>query len=339
MVDAALESSSNSESTLPASRPPKARRAILEWFLRREALAQARSRASHVTDAQRELVRRARLAFELGEHALAPENALPSGSATPIAAELFREAVYWTLLASCPALGRPTAQTLWASVDQAVLLEAAGGQELSVLAPLMDLGFADFAEQSPAEQSMAAEQLKQLASRLLVAAQRPVWDLEELKFQRLGRGVLALVFVVVCALAITMGIGRLLTKPNLAMGKPWSLSSEMAKCHPEDEECGGTATKIFFHTNQEDNPWIEYDLGQPIRFSSMTIVNRADFQDRAVPLVVEVSNDRKDYAEVARRTEVFGTWKPKFPSQHARYLRLRVLRRTWLHLEAVEVHP
>jgi hypothetical protein len=58
-----------------------------------------------------------------------------------------------------------------------------------------------------------------------------------------------------------------------------------------------------------------------------------------VPLVVEVSNDRKKYREVARRTEVFDTWTPKFAPQRMRYVRLRVARRSMLHLDRVEVHP
>jgi hypothetical protein len=58
-----------------------------------------------------------------------------------------------------------------------------------------------------------------------------------------------------------------------------------------------------------------------------------------VPLIVEVSNDDQNFQEVVRRTEIFWTWRPSFPTQHARYLRLRVPRRSILHLEAVNVHP
>jgi hypothetical protein len=137
-----------------------------------------------------------------------------------------------------------------------------------------------------------------------------------------------------------MGVRRVTRPPNLAAGKPWTASSEWAKCHPEDGLCGGIATNIFFSTNSDDNPWFEYDLGAPVRVSSLTIVNREDFgPERVVPLIVEVSNDRKTYTEVAKRTEVFSTWRPKFRPQTARYVRLRVARVSWLHLEAVEVHP
>ena len=58
-----------------------------------------------------------------------------------------------------------------------------------------------------------------------------------------------------------------------------------------------------------------------------------------MPLVVEASPDQKTWTEVARRTEVFETWQPKFAKQNARFLRLRVDRKSWLHLERVAVHP
>ena len=60
---------------------------------------------------------------------------------------------------------------------------------------------------------------------------------------------------------------------------------------------------------------------------------------RAIPLVLEVSDDGKAFREVARRTEEFSAWAPSFPPQTARYFRVRVDRVSTLHLEAVRVHP
>jgi hypothetical protein len=97
---------------------------------------------------------------------------------------------------------------------------------------------------------------------------------------------------------------------------------------------------LFFCTKEESNPWFQYDLGTTTPFSSMTVVNRLDggLQNRATPLIVEVSDDGKSFREVIRRTEDFDTWKPKFAKQTARYVRLRVPKKTFLHLEAVRVH-
>jgi hypothetical protein len=106
------------------------------------------------------------------------------------------------------------------------------------------------------------------------------------------------------------------------------------------KRCGGVSTEVFFCTNEEENPWFEYDLGAPLQFSSLTIFNRSDsVQERAVPLVVEISNDRKTYKQIASRKEVFDAWRPSFPPQRARYVRLRVTRKSFLHLDRVSVHP
>jgi hypothetical protein len=56
-----------------------------------------------------------------------------------------------------------------------------------------------------------------------------------------------------------------------------------------------------------------------------------------VPRVIEVSNDQKNFREVARRTEVFREWETTFPPVTARYVRARVDRRSVLHLVRVTV--
>ena len=105
-------------------------------------------------------------------------------------------------------------------------------------------------------------------------------------------------------------------------------------------ECGGVKTRIFFHTKEEEDPWFRYDFGKKTEFSSMKIENRQDGESaRAVPLIVEVGDDGSHYREVARQKEDFNLWKPSFPRQNARYVRLRVPRRSILHLENVEVNP
>ncbi len=138
--------------------------------------------------------------------------------------------------------------------------------------------------------------------------------------------------------------GRLMLLHNqpvdLAAGKPFTLSSKWADCHPDKNECGGFPTRIAFHTQAEPSPWFQIDLGEPTTFSSATIVNRQDMaMPLAVPLVVEVSDDGKAFREVARRDDVFSTWLATFPPQTARYFRLKVARLSTLHLEAVQVHP
>ncbi len=131
---------------------------------------------------------------------------------------------------------------------------------------------------------------------------------------------------------------RLATGPNLAASAKWKASSSLIVCHPEKMDCGGTRTAIFFHTAEEDSPWIEYDLGSAKRISRVFVRNREDFgRERAVPLVVELSTDRKKWVEVGKMSEPFDTWTAQFASTDARYVRLRVTKRTYLHLETVEI--
>ena len=132
-----------------------------------------------------------------------------------------------------------------------------------------------------------------------------------------------------------------LAKPvNLAQGKAWRTSSVGLECKPKEHKCGSTRTDIFFHTNNEQDPWFEIDLGAPTTFSWMTIQNRMDMGvARASPLVVEVTDDHQTWRELARQPDPFLTWQPRFPAVTSRYVRLRVLKKTWFHLEAVEVHP
>lgn len=144
------------------------------------------------------------------------------------------------------------------------------------------------------------------------------------------------------ALALILSwVAYALAKPeNLAQGKAWRTSSVALECKPKEHKCGGTRTDIFFHTNNEQDPWFEIDFGAPTTFSWLTIKNRMDMGvARASPLVVEVTDDHQTWRELARQPESFLTWEPKFPAVTARYVRLRVLKKTWFHLEAVEVHP
>lgn len=133
---------------------------------------------------------------------------------------------------------------------------------------------------------------------------------------------------------------KLAAPTNLAMGKPWHASSTALTCAPEKHTCGGTHTDIFFHTNNEPNPWLEIDLEAPTTFSRLAIRNRLDMGvARASPLILETSNDRQTWNLVTRRNEPFTYWDPTFPAVTARYVRLRVDKKTWFHLEAVEVFP
>lgn len=99
------------------------------------------------------------------------------------------------------------------------------------------------------------------------------------------------------------------------------------------------AYSTFFHTSEEASPWIEFDLGAETVLRRFDITNRGDCcQERALPLAVEISVDGKSWREVARREAPFTTWGDNMPADAARYVRLRVLRRSMLNLASVELH-
>lgn len=282
-----------------------------------------------------ELQRRARLAAEAGDQLLAPNNQLPSGHPALFALELYRQSAYWAALALAPELASAEPSLLW----QKARARPEFGEKLpgEALFSLLEAPFTAGAELTRQEQLAAAEQLRAYAAELLSASRRPAIEREWLKVKRVLLIGLALVAVGMLISVVVLVWPR---PPDLAAGKPWRASSEMVHCEPLQATCGGATTRIFFHTKEEAQPWVRFDLGAPAAFSWLTVKNRSDYgQERAVPLVAEVSNDDEHFTQVARREEPFDTWEPHFAKQNARYVRLRVARTSMLHLEAVEVHP
>ena len=160
----------------------------------------------------------------------------------------------------------------------------------------------------------------------------------ELKTLRM-RGALPLVVSAVLVLA-SWGALALSGPTDLAKGKAWRTSSVALECKPKEHKCGNLRTDIFFHTHNEQEPWFEFDLEIPTSFSALTIRNRMDMGvARASPMIVEATDDHVTWRELARQSEPFIIWTPSFTPVRARYVRLRVLKKTWLHLEGVEVHP
>jgi hypothetical protein len=322
----------------PAARPGGLRRA-LQWISGADRIAAARAAVPAWSKQQLELRRRAKLACELAERVIDKTDPVRLGSPAPAAAELYAAAIYWALLADQPALGRPGAEALWQASGPSLARLGYEPAQLQTLKErcVTERPFVDFADLDPADQPALLFELRELAQRLLAEQEAPKLTLQLLLAKRVLR-IALLVLAVVGLAAIAAAIAT--QRPDLARGKPWRTSSTRAVCQPEHGECAGAQTTILFHTNEEPNPWFEYDLGAPLQFSAMSIRNRTDGSgDRALPLVVEVSNDHASYREIARRTEPFRVWRPKFSVQHARFVRLRVPRVTFLHLEQIQVHP
>lgn len=338
MPDATIEDADSTLELPSGEAPPAAPRGrmprILDWFSCLTELRRARAAVVLPTAEQTELLRRARLALDVGDRVLEPLNEPSKGTGAAHAAELFRQALHWACAAAnaSKAPGAEQEQTLStiARLDPEQLGDA---QRLLSL----DEPFVFFADMPADEQRTTAAFLRGCALgalQQLEAPQQAVVRLQALRLIRLATVPLAGALVAVTVLALWP------EKPDIARNKPWQASSALAQCNPEQAECAGTRTLIRFHTKYQDNPWFEYDMQAPVQFSSMTIRNRGDGNsERAVPLIVEVSDDRQTYREIARKKSDFSVWRPSFPAQQARYVRLRVPRSTFLHLEEVQVHP
>ena len=331
----------------PAPAPVRPGRALrfVDWFWQRRALREARAEAPS-PEAAADL-QRARQAISLGELALEPGR--PASQPTDdLACGLFRQAVYWALRSQARAAGSSTATTpslseLWRSADPACLSRAAGGKALALElgAAVLARDFTGMAELPRPEQWRLARALRAFALELcdeVDSVGRRIARIRSGRWLKLG-----LTSALVLALALT----ALWTKErsekgaDLAQGKPWTASSKYPEggCKSPLQSCPGSAS-YFFSTDEQDNPWLEIDLQSLQKISRVRVYNREDCcGDRAVPLVVEVSRDHKRWDEVGKRGTNFSTWKLSFPATEARWVRLRVTRRSYLHLTGVRILP
>jgi hypothetical protein len=147
---------------------------------------------------------------------------------------------------------------------------------------------------------------------------------------------------VVLLYAAWLGVRHRVMPVNIAIGKPVRVSSY--KVNPPDGHelvDGRPGFTYAVHTNTEDSPRVVIDLLGDYALGRIAVYNRADgWWEDCLPLVVEVSRDDKTYTELARRDIPFGfdtPWVIAASGRMARYVRLRVARRSYLTLRRVEI--
>lgn len=103
---------------------------------------------------------------------------------------------------------------------------------------------------------------------------------------------------------------------------------------------GGTG----FHTNQDNNPWWQVDLGKAVALDHMLVTNREDCADRANRLMVLLSTNGRKWQRVYQHdgTSFHGgpdkkPLKVALNDAKARYVRIALPGRNFLHLDEVEV--
>jgi hypothetical protein len=270
----------------------------------------------------------ARLLAEVARRTREPADALPSGQPAVACLLLWRETVYWALSATTP--GDPVASDnlaeQWQSADTKLLADAAGG------APFVESMRQLLISQTRQEDRLTPETALHRVGEFSQGLVRRLSEVERMHTSRrppwLGRVALAAGALLACGLIWLAWPAR-----NLLAGKPYKISSVERSCDLP-MSCGNA----FFHTQAEDSPWIEYDLGKVTPLHKLEVLNRSDCcVERALPLVVELSLDHTQWREVARIAVEFNHWKTPLQAS-ARYLRLRVDGRSTLHLKGVVVH-
>ncbi len=132
---------------------------------------------------------------------------------------------------------------------------------------------------------------------------------------------------------------------NLALHRPARLSSDYTGQGAQGGNNGILTGGFGFHTQLEDNPWWEVDLGDIRSLREIRVFNRLDACfDRARHLTVQISNDGKAWSEVhTQRGRLFGgLWGRPLQvlvgGRTAQFVRIMLAEANYLHLDQVEVY-
>jgi hypothetical protein len=306
-------------------------RRILDWFWLSSRARAMRACAGRLTGRAEVLALRARMSDAIARQTLKPPEPYQEGKPEAVVCELFRQSIHWSLEARRELEARGESPSTPASIA------AESSEEFA--REVVARSFSDFAELDEREQAELMQKLDQCSRALLEPLPSKQLESRRLWLTRAVRiGGACLLF----ALLVTTGAKRLEDSRDLARGRPWKTSSQFPQsvgCKSPEQECN-ESPGFFFHTAYQESPSIEFDLGEAKTISSVVVQNRTDCcADRAIPLVVEVSENPGEWREVRRRTKDFETWRGRFPSTRARWVRLSVPRGTFLHLLRVKILP
>lgn len=305
--------------------PPRApmHRRLLDWLVMRESVSRARAEEVLTVPDRAAMLRAAHAYADAADTVFDADDKVPL---VPVLT-LYREAIF--LLLAKDLAGKKRLAVAFETAPQSISADAADGDAnfarlYHVLALHASLGLGD----APTPELRDGAQVTRTSVRTML----DLADASKLRhLLRRGRwrvGFFLAALLVVLLSAVGAGL-HLFASKDLAEGQPWRTSSALAAAF------GPT---MLFHTNEELSPWFEIDLGRAKPVRRLYVANRADCcQERAIPLVAEVSNDRSNWQQVARTESPFLLWEPSFPAVDARYLRLRVPRFTFLHLLQVKV--
>jgi hypothetical protein len=306
----------------------KKRGGVWEWLWRGAAYEAA---AAEVRAGESLLVQQVRELVEVADRLATRVESPTAGPGLGAALVLYREA-----LSVASSTRRAEATAAFDSV--AALLEASGlpASAKDTALSLLNRETVDVARLSEKAQTAEVRNARALLHGVLAHLDGPRRARSRALTQRFVRTSLLLLVLAGTALGGLAIYRDVTAPPDLLRGKQWRASSAYPGLNVKQRVCDGLKTRIFFHTNQEPEPFVEFDLGAPRQIRRLQIVNRRDCCDeRAIPLVAAVSSDGKTFKELFRQPEPFRTLEKEFPPVTARYVRLTAKAMTWLHLERV----
>jgi len=249
------------------------------------------------------------------------------------------------LHAGIPIGNGPLGEADWTSAREVPAVEDAwrkltAAQNATLTAMLGPDRYATIASLSGEERDDFATGLHDLVMRMA----EPL----EVEANRLGRALFARwarVVLVGVALALVFGFAGTWAsskfgRPNLALHCPVTTSSQYPGQGVDHTLLvDGDSETLGFHTLDGGQQWVVLDLGKVHKFNKIVVYNRPDgFEERAVPLKIEVSNDNVNYKQVAERKETFDKWAAKGLHTEGRYVRLKNTPPNFFHLAEVEVY-
>jgi hypothetical protein len=159
-------------------------------------------------------------------------------------------------------------------------------------------------------------------------------------FARWSRMILAtLVLAAFFGVAVSW-LDKKFGKPNIALHCPVTVSSQYSSEGTDHRLLvDGDPDNLGFHTQSGGQQWVVIDLGSIRKFDKVVVYNRSDgFQDRAVPLRLEVSSDNVHFTHLRERKETFDKWTASDLHAEGRYVRLLNTPPSFFHLSEVQIY-
>lgn len=187
------------------------------------------------------------------------------------------------------------------------------------------------------QRALDVDALAQAARRALQAFVRPL----QVALLRRSAWVVGCA-VVICGVAMLVALSipaarARLFPPDLGRNARFTISSAMGGLSTHGVGTG-SVDPLFFHTNQENDPYIEVDLGKVANVRRVVIENRQDCcGERALPLNVEVM-EKDGPRLLCQRRSPFQTWTCNTGGVRTQKLRVRRPGPAMLHLRRIEVY-